>query len=113
LNDTVTILTTAIGKYITKAFRGPHYQEVQFNPGSEFLVKQIPVNNLESLAAIISDVETEPTIAIIRGSLIKDPSSPVPHYTECLWTSFAFLMQINLQGFKQGWTASLSSIQVR
>jgi DNA-binding beta-propeller fold protein YncE len=68
LNDTVTILTTATGKYITKAFRGSDYQAVQFNPGSEFWVAQTPVHNLESLAALISDVETEPTKAIIRGS---------------------------------------------
>ena len=78
MNDTVTTLTTATGKYITKAFRGSDYQAVQFNPGSEFLVAQTPVHNLESLAAVISDVETEPTKAIIRGSLIKDPSGPVP-----------------------------------
>ena len=78
MNDTVTILTTATGKYITKAFRGPHYQAVQFNPGSEFLVNQIPVNNLESLAAVISELETEPTKAVTRGSLIKDPIGPVP-----------------------------------
>ena len=78
MNDTLTILITATGKYITKAFRGPHYQAVQFNPSSEFLVTQTPVHNLESLAVGISDVETEPTKAIIRGSLIKDPSGLVP-----------------------------------
>ena len=78
MNDTVTILASTTGKHITKAFRGSDYQSVQFNPGSEFLVTQIPVHNLESLAAVISDVETEPTKAIIRGSLIKDPSGPVP-----------------------------------
>jgi hypothetical protein len=49
LNGTETILTTATGKYISKAFRRPHYQAVQFNPVSEFLVTQIPVHNLESL----------------------------------------------------------------
>ena len=78
MNDTVTILTSITGKHITKAFRGADYQAVQFNPGSEFLVTQTPVHNLERLAAVISDVETEPTKAIIRGSLIKDPSGPVP-----------------------------------
>ena len=71
MNDNVTILTTATGKHITKAFRGSDYQAVQFNPGSEFLVTQIPVNNLGSLAAVIGNLETEPTKAVIRGSLIS------------------------------------------
>jgi hypothetical protein len=62
LNDSVTILTSATGKQIAKAFRGSEHQAVQFNPGSEFLVTQVPVNNLESLAAVISDLETEPTL---------------------------------------------------
>ena len=75
---TVTILTSATGKHIAKAFRGSEHQAVQFNPGSEFLVKQIPVNNLESLAAVISALETEPTKAIIRGSLLEDGSGLVP-----------------------------------
>ena len=78
MNDTVTILTSSTGKHITKAFRGPDYQTVQFNPGSEFLVTQTPVHNLEGLAAVISNLETEPTKAVVRGSLIKDPSGPVP-----------------------------------
>ena len=78
MNDTVTILTSATGKHIAKAFRGSEHQAVQFNPGSEFLVKQIPVNNLESLAAVISALETEPTKAIIRGSLLEDGSGLVP-----------------------------------
>jgi hypothetical protein len=78
LNDTVTILTSATGKHIAKAFRGSEHQAVQFNPGSEFLVKQIPVNNLESLAAVVSAIETEPTKAIIRGSLLEDGSGLVP-----------------------------------
>ena len=78
MNDTVTILTSATGKHIAKAFRGSEHQAVQFNPGSEFLVKQIPVNNLESLAAVVSAIETEPTKAIIRGSLLEDGSGLVP-----------------------------------
>ena len=78
MNDTVTILTSATGKHIAKAFRGSEHQAVQFNPGSEFQVKQIPVNNLESLAAVISALETEPTKAIIRGSLLEDGSGLVP-----------------------------------
>ena len=42
------------------------------------MVTQTPVHNLEGLAAVISNLETEPTKAVIRGSLIKDPSGPVP-----------------------------------
>ena len=78
MNDTVTILTSATDKQIAKAFPGPDYQAVQFNPGSEFLVTQTPVHNLESLASVISVLETEPTKSIILGSLIKDQSNPVP-----------------------------------
>ena len=78
MNDTVTILTSTTGKQIAKAFRGADYQPVQFNPGSGFLVTQTPVHNLESLAAVISELETEPTKAIIRGSLFEDPSGTVP-----------------------------------
>ena len=79
---TVTILTSATGKHIAKAFRGSEHQAVQFNPGLEFLVKQIPVNNLESLTALISALETEPTKAIIRGSLLEDGSDLVPRNKE-------------------------------
>jgi hypothetical protein len=65
LNDTVTILTSATGKQISKAFCDSDYNAVQFNPGSEFLVNQTPVHNLDSLASVISVLETEPTMAII------------------------------------------------
>jgi len=61
LNDTVTIIASTAGKHITKAFRGSDYQSVQFNRGLEFLVPQIPVDNLKSLAAVIGGLETELT----------------------------------------------------
>ena len=98
MNDTVTILTTAIGKYITKAFRGPHYQAVQFNPDSEFLVTQIPVHNLERLAAVISDVETELAKAIILGSIIKDPSGPVPRNKDIFTSALRQWCMIDIDG---------------
>ena len=82
MNDRVTILNLTAGKKIAKAFRGADYQVVQFNPGSEFLVTQTTINNLESLAAVISALETEPTKAIIRGSLTADQSNPVPRNKE-------------------------------
>ena len=78
MNDTVTILTSATGKHIAKSFRDSDYQTVQFNPGSEFLVTQTPVNILERLAAVISALEPEPAKAIIRETLIEDRSGTVP-----------------------------------
>ena len=76
MNDTVTILTTATGKYITKAFRGPHYQAVQFNPGSEFLVKQIPVNNLESLTTFNRALDRHGNVKKAMVALGKSTAKP-------------------------------------
>ena len=77
MEERVTILNLTAGKKIAKAFRGADYQVVQFNPGSEFLVAQTTINNLESFASVINALETEPSKAIIRGSLIEGQTNPV------------------------------------
>ena len=109
MNDTVTILTSATGKHIAKAFRGSEHQAVQFNPGSEFLVKQIPVNNLESLAAVVSAIETEPTKAIIRGSLLEDGSGLVPRNKDTFTATSRQWCMIDIDSF--AWEGDLSDQQ--
>ena len=53
MNDTVTIITSAAGSQIAKDFRGKDHQQLKFSPGSEFMVYQHPVHDLQSLASII------------------------------------------------------------
>jgi hypothetical protein len=57
LNDTVTIITSATGNQIVKSFGGADYQSLKFSPGSEFLVSQQPVHDLQSLAIAIDILE--------------------------------------------------------
>ena len=67
LNDTVTIITSATKNQITKSFGAADHQPLKFSPGSEFLVSQQTVDDLQSLASVIGGLETEPTKTVIRG----------------------------------------------
>ncbi|MDA9160018.1 hypothetical protein N9O21_05770, partial [Rhodobacteraceae bacterium] len=67
MNDTVTIITSVTNSQIVKSFGGVDYKPLKFSPGSEFLISQHPVHDLQSLASVIAGLEAEPTKAVIRG----------------------------------------------
>ena len=67
MNDTVTIITSATRTRIAKVFLGTNHQQSKFSSGSEFLVSQQPVHDLQSLASAIGRLEAELTKAVIRG----------------------------------------------
>lgn len=67
LNDTVTIITSPTGDQIVKSFGGPDYQALKFSPGSEFLVSQQPVYDLQSLAWVIGGLKN-PSCSWVLGS---------------------------------------------
>ena len=67
MNDTLTIITSVTKNQIVKSFGGADYQQLKFGPGSEFLVSQHPVHDLQSLASAIGRLEAELTKAVIRG----------------------------------------------
>jgi hypothetical protein len=55
LSDTLTIITSVTNNQIVKSFGGPDYQQLKFSPGSEFLVYQQPINDLQSLGSGLID----------------------------------------------------------
>ena len=67
MNDTVTIITSVTRTRIAKVFLGTNHQQLKFSPGSEFLVSQQPVHDLQSLASVIGRLEAAPAKAIIHG----------------------------------------------
>ena len=77
MNDTVTFITSATNNQIVKSFRGPDSQQLKFSPGSEFLVSQNPVHDLQSLASVISGLEDDPTKAVMRGLPLLPENCPV------------------------------------
>jgi hypothetical protein len=77
LSDTVTIITSVTNNQIVKSFGGGDYQPLKFSPGSEFLVYQHPVHDLQSLASIIGGLEGDPTKAVIRGLPLLPENKPV------------------------------------
>ena len=82
MNDTVTIITSATGNQIVKSFGGADYQPLKFSPGSEFLVSQQPVHDLQSLASIIGGLEGDPTKAYIRGLPLLPQNDPVARQSQ-------------------------------
>ena len=56
LNDTVTIIVSVTKDRTAKSFGGPDYQPLKFSLGSEFLVSQQPVHDLQSLALVIGEL---------------------------------------------------------
>ena len=77
MNDTVTIITSVTNNQIVKSYGSPDYQPLKFSPGSEFLVSQQPVNDLQSLASVISGLEGDLTKAVIRGLPLLPENEPV------------------------------------
>ena len=82
MNDTVTIITSVTNNQIVKSFGGGDYQPLKFSPGSEFLVYQHPVHDLQSLASIIGGLEDETTKAVIRGLPLLPENEPVARQSQ-------------------------------
>ena len=82
MNDTVTIITSVTNNQIVKSFGGADYQQLKFSPGSEFLVSQHPVHDLQSLASVIGGLEAEPTKAVIRGLPLLPENEPVARQSQ-------------------------------
>ena len=82
MNDTVTIITSVTKNQIVKSFGGAGYQPLKFSPGSEFLVSQERVHDLESLASVISGLEGALTKAVIRGLPLLPENEPVARQSQ-------------------------------
>ena len=82
MNDTVTIINSATYNQIVKSFGGAGYQPLKFSPGSEFLVTQQPVHDLQSLASVISGLEGDLTKALIRGISLLPEHEPVARQSQ-------------------------------
>ena len=82
MNYTLTIITSATNNQIVKSFGGADYQQLKFGPGSEFLVSQHPVHDLQSLASVISGLEGDPTKAVIRGLPLLPENDPVARQSQ-------------------------------
>ena len=82
MSDTVTIITSVTNNPIVKSFGGADYQQLKFGPGSEFLVSQHPVHDLQSLASVISGLEAELTKAVIRGLPLLPENEPVARQSQ-------------------------------
>ena len=77
MNDTVTIIVSVTKDRTAKSFGGPDYQPLKFSLGSEFLVSQQPVHDLQSLALVIGELEAEPIKAVICGLPLFSGNDPV------------------------------------
>ena len=77
MSDTVTIITSVTNNQIVKSFGGAGYQPLKFSPGSEFLVSQQFVHDLQSLASVIGGLEGEATKAVLRGLPLLPENEPV------------------------------------
>ena len=82
LNDTVTIITSVTNYQTVKSFGDADYQSLKFSPGSEFLVCQQPVHDLQSLASIIGGLEGNPTKAVMRGLPLLSENDPVARQSQ-------------------------------
>ena len=82
MTDTVTIITSVTNNQIVKSFNGADYQQLKFSPGLEFLAFQHPVDDLQSLASVISGLEAELTKAVIRGLPLVPENEPVARQSQ-------------------------------
>ena len=78
MSEDITILTSYNHTSIVKTFSGIDLTEQAFAKGKEFNVTEEPVSDLQSLSKILQRLENNPASTIIRGSLIKAQSCPVP-----------------------------------
>jgi hypothetical protein len=96
LTDTVTIITSGTNNQIVKSFGGPDYQQLKFSPGSEFLVSQHPVHDLQSLASVIAGLEAEPTKAVLRGLPLLPEHEPVARQSQNFSSTFHHWCMIDI-----------------
>ena len=82
MNATVTIITSVTNNQIVKSFGGTDYQSLKFSPGTEFLVSQQSVHDLQILASVIGRLEGEPTKAVIRGLPLLPKNEPVARQSQ-------------------------------
>ena len=96
MNDTVTIITSANKNQIVKSFDGVDYKPSKFSPGSEFLVSQHPVHDLQSLASVIAGLEAEPTKAVLRGQPLLPENNPVARQSQNFSYTFRHWCMIDI-----------------
>jgi hypothetical protein len=82
MTEVMTLLTSTSGHSLVKSFSGPDVIPQSFSTGKLFNVSEEPVSDLQSLAALLQRIESDPTHTVIRGSLTDDQSSPVPRNKE-------------------------------
>ena len=78
----ITLLTSVTQASLTKTFSGPDLEVQPFKIGKDFYVSEEPVSDLQSLSELLRRLESEPTQAIIRGSLIEGKTNIVPRNKE-------------------------------
>ncbi|MDA9337408.1 hypothetical protein N9Q67_01755, partial [Planktomarina temperata] len=82
MSEVLTLLTSASGHALVKSFSGTDVTQQPFSTGKLFNVSEEPVSDLHSLSVLLQRLEDYPTHTIIRGSLPKNKSSPVPRNKE-------------------------------
>ena len=83
----ITLLTSASLKSLTKTFSGPDLKEQRFKIAKDFTVSEEPVSDLQNLSDLLRRLESEPTQAIIRRSLIEGKTNPVLRNKETFSTT--------------------------
>ena len=78
MQSVLTILTSDTQTPLVKTFSGSGLEEQPFAAGKDFNVSEEPISDLQSLSKILQRLENNPASTIIRGSLIKAQSCPVP-----------------------------------
>ena len=78
----ITLLNSANLTSLAKTFCGPDLDVQPFKIGKDFMVRDEPVSDLQSLADLLQRLETEPTQTIIRGSLIEGKTNIVSRNKE-------------------------------
>ena len=82
MQSLLTILTSAIHTSLVKTFSSPKLAEQPFAVGKDFKVTEKPVYDLQSLSKVLQRLENSSKETIIRGSLTKGQTNPVPRNKE-------------------------------
>ena len=82
MNDTFTIITSVTKNQLVKTLGGLGYDSLKFSPGSEFLVSQQRVHDLQSLASVIGGLKAEPTKVVILGLPLLSGNEPVARQSQ-------------------------------
>ena len=78
----ITLLNSVNLTSLAKTFCGPDLDVQPFKIGKDFMVRDEPVSDLQSLADLLQRLETEPTQTIIRGTLIEGKTNYVSRNKE-------------------------------